>query len=70
MTEEAGGKKERRAIVRCPLLAASPHAGGAVTSRMAGSTDPTECYKERCAWWYADQQACAVLIMAEALREK
>lgn len=70
MTEEAGGKKKRRAILRCPLLVASPHAGGTVTSRMAGSTDPTECYHERCAWWCVEEQACALLVMAEALREK
>jgi len=70
MTEAAGEQKKREGIYRCPLLNASPHAGGSVTSRMAGSSDPTECIGDRCAWWHAGEQACAILVMAEALRDQ
>lgn len=35
----------------------------------AATDEVLHCYREKCAWWDEDAQACAVLVIAKTMRK-
>ena len=63
---EASSEQEKhpQGTLICPLLSMRPKTLDTSVRQLVSAGDPNECLHEKCAWWNAERQQCALLVLS------